>query len=162
VAAPAPRKVERLPDPSYTPIQTVQPVAAAAPKPNPAPVKGAEKLVTINPGPAIQVHARELSPTNQSSTSTQATEAAMIATSGGELVFKGPPRPLQSGGPGFVRWILLSVFVGLVLAGGAFAFLQIQRKAALAAAAPPPKEKPIEGFDMKEPAGHGPDTVLDA
>ena len=60
------------------------------------------------------------------------------------------------------RWTIAIAGVLLMLGagGGGFAWFQMQRRAAIKAAAPPRKERPPEGLDMKEPAGHGPDTVL--
>jgi len=63
--------------------------------------------------------------------------------------------------------IIVVLFVsGLAVA--AFALLQARRGKVKVAAAPPSKDKPPPGLDFKdpagfkEPAGHGPDTVLEA
>jgi hypothetical protein len=123
-------------------------------------------------GPALQVNARELNPAPATVSSTQS-EAPSLVT--GELIFKGPPRELQTSNPR--KWIVLGGLLILATAaagGGGLIWFQLQRRAAIAAAAPPRKEKAPEGFEMREPtnipdatdtpepAGHGPDTVLEA
>jgi len=136
-------------------------VSCTSPKISNVPQKGAEKLMTINPEPGIPVHARELSASGQKSINTQSSETTLVASSGGELFLKGPPRPPQTG-LGLMRWLLLSGFIGIAVAGGLFAYTQVKRRTTVLAVASQPKEKPIEGLEMKEPTRHSPDTVLDA
>jgi hypothetical protein len=125
-------------------------------------------------GPALQVNARELNPAPATASSTQS-EAASTTLATGELIFKGPPREFQTSNPR--KWIVLGGLLILAAAaagGGGLIWFQLQRRAAISAATPRKKERAPEGFEMREPtnvpdatddsepAGHGPDTVLEA
>jgi hypothetical protein len=116
-------------------------------------------------GNTLRVYAREAAPSAPQGSTTQAEASAPPI---GELIVKGPPRQYRA--PSQTKWIVLGGVLILPAAAGAFAWFQTQRRATFAAAVPR-KERPPEGFEMREPtdvpdvpepAGHGPDTVLDA
>jgi hypothetical protein len=152
-------------------VVVVQPasVVALTPATPASPGKGASKLMTPSDPSALRVNAREITPTQPAAPPTVAAQPepapGVAAAPVGELIIKGPPRQYSSSSP--VKWIVIGVVLMLAAAGGGSAWFLIQRRGAIAAAAPPIKEKPPEGFEMREPtdvpdpAGHGPDTVLD-
>src|SRR5204862_2770642 len=177
------------PTPAAAPVQhvTEQPRRLSDPKPvvaQPTPVasvasaqasstppgKGAARLMTPTDSGTLRVSAREITParasTPQPSAAHSETSASPIVASApvAELVFKGPPRPPRTESP--TKWIVLGVLLILGAAGGGVAWFKMQHRTVVVTA--PPKEKPIEGLEMKEgiemnePAGHAPDTVLEA
>jgi hypothetical protein len=149
-----------------TPVVAITPTTVTTTPPG----KGASKLMAPSDGNALQVNAREITPATTAQADTTSTTLATAPV--GELIFKGPPHQYHSSSP--TKWIVIGGLLILAAAGGGFAWFQMQQRAVFAKGAPSKKERPPEGFEMREPTnvpnagdppdpvGHGPDTVLDA
>jgi len=106
--------------------------------------------------PPMRVNARALIAETDKKPATLA-----AADPGPTLIFKGPPHEERSSGSGSAtKWVIIFVllFAGACVAG--VALFKMRRKVVIAAAIPH-KDKPPAGWEMKEPAGHAPDTVLE-